>query len=184
MPVDHLKQCGDFGHKAKDGRPCGFRIADHETACYHHSEDKTRQKRIIEKMHVTHRTMRVEALNQIQTNEFRTIDDCLRVRSQIVEVLKKEKSPDYRRIEMILKATTGASTDHSTKAMRDQNEILLMLDGHGKGVAALQRLRESAVRVLPGRKTLSVVKAQQECAQQMAPTGEVIDLPTTNQDGA
>lgn len=161
MPVAHLKKCGEFGHLGKNGEPCGFRIGDDETACYHHTTDKTRQRRIIESAHVARRTMRQDSLRKIETGDFQTIEDCLRVRAQVVQILKEEQSPDYRKLEMILKATSGASTDHATKAAKEQNEILLMLDGHGAGVAALQRLRDSSVRVLPGRKTLAVVKAEQ-----------------------
>lgn len=172
MPVDHLKTCGQFGYVGKNGKPCGYRIGDGETACFHHTEDKTKQKRVMEALHVGVRTMRQESLAKIETNDFRTIEDCLKVRAQVVDVLKRERSPDYRKLDMILKATSGASTDHATKAAKEQNEILLMLDGHGAGVAALNRLRESSVRVLPGRKTLSVRNAQEAVAAE----GPVIDI--------
>jgi hypothetical protein len=42
---------------------------------------------------------------------------------------------------------------HGVKAAEEQNKILLLLDGHGAGLAAMQRLKESPLRVLPGRRT-------------------------------
>jgi hypothetical protein len=146
-----LKLCGDNGHKAKDGRPCGFKIADSAVSCHHHAADKTRQREIVDAMRLAQQRLRIP--EEIETNEFATVADCLRVRAQVVKILKTEKRPDFRRLDMILKATNGASNDHSTKAQERQNEILLQLDGHGAGLAALQRLKESPIRVLPGRRT-------------------------------
>ena len=79
------------------------------------------------------------------------MEDCLRTRAAVVAILCKDKVVDFRRLDMILKAATGASADHATKAMEKQNEILLALSGHGAGVAMLQRLKEAPLRVLPGK---------------------------------
>ncbi len=146
--TDSLKTCGEFGHLTKAGKPCGYKIPAGHTACLHHGTDKTAQRAMLEKA-VKHR--REAAIPDIVSNGFATVEDCLKVRAQVVKELTDKKVPDLRRLDMILKATTGASQDHAVRAMERQNELLLRLDGKGLGVAALQKLRESPLRVLPGR---------------------------------
>jgi hypothetical protein len=145
-----LKLCGENGHKSRDGQPCRFRIPHGATSCHHHDPDPSRAKAINFNAVQAQRQLRIP--DSIDTNEFATVDDCLRVRAQVVTILKTEKRPDFKRLDMILKATSGASADHATKAQERQNEILLQLDGHGAGLAALQRLKESPLRVLPGKR--------------------------------
>ena len=146
-----MKLCGENGHKSRDGRPCGFKIPDSAQACHHHDPDPTRAREISFSAVQAQRQARLPS--GLDTNDFETVGDCLRVRAQVVELLKKERKPDYRRLDMILKATSGASADHATKALEEQNKLLLALDGHGPGLAALQRLKESPVRVLPGKRS-------------------------------
>lgn len=136
------------GHRTKAGQPCGYFVAPGETSCPHHSEDKSRQAEILAK---AQRQRKEAAIPNVDTNEFRSIDDCLRVRAEVVKILCREKVVDHRRLDAILKACSGASQDHSTKILERQNEILLSLSGHGAGVAMLQRLREAPLRVLPGK---------------------------------
>ncbi len=148
-----MKLCGAFGHKSKDGQPCKFRIPHGATSCHHHDPDPSRARAIIFDAVQAQRQLRIP--DSIDTNEFATVDDCLKVRAQVVTILKTEKRPDFKRLDMILKATSGASADHATKALEEQNKLLLALDGHGPGLAALQRLKESPVRVLPGKRSAS-----------------------------
>ncbi len=149
--MNNVRLCGQYGHKTKTGASCGYRLADEATACPHHSADKTKQQALIKKAMSARREAALP--DTVSTNDFATIDDSLRVRAQVVEILRMAKQPDYRRLDMILKATTGASSDHATKAMKEQNDILLMLEGHGAGVAALQRMKASSLRVLPRKRT-------------------------------
>ena len=148
-----MKLCGENGHKSRDGQPCKFRIPHGATSCHHHDPDPSRARAINFNAVQAQRQARLPS--GLDTNDFETVGDCLRVRAQVVELLKKERKPDYRRLDMILKATSGASADHATKALEDQNKLLLALDGHGPGLAALQRLKESPVRVLPGKRSAS-----------------------------
>ena len=148
-----MKLCGEHGHKAKDGQPCQFRIPHGATSCHHHDPDPSRAKAI--NFHAVQAQRQAKLPTDLDTNGFETVGDCLKVRAKVVDILKTEKKPDYRRLDMILKATSGASSDHATKALEEQNKLLLALDGHGPGLAALQRLRESPVRVLPGKRSAS-----------------------------
>lgn len=142
--------CGDFGHKKKSGEPCGFSVPEGKTCCHHHDPDPTRANEIRQRAAQAVSESRLPA--ELVTNDFRTVEDCLRVKAQLVEMLKKEKKPDYRRLELILKITSSATADHAAKAVEEQNRLLLALDGHGPGLAVLQRLKESPVRVLPGKR--------------------------------
>lgn len=148
-----MNRCGDHGHQSKDGQPCQFSLAEGVTACHHHDADPTRAKAILARAVSAMQEMQLPG--DLDTNNFETVGDCLKVRAAVVEILKKEKKPDYRRLDMILKATSGASSDHATKALEEQNKLLLALDGHGPGLAALQRLKESPIRVLPGKRSAS-----------------------------
>jgi hypothetical protein len=148
-----MNRCGDHGHVAKDGQPCQFSIPAGATCCHHHDTDQTRADAIRVLATIASQEMRLP--DSLNTNNFDTVGDCLAVRAAVVEILKKERKPDYRRLDMILKATSGASADHATKALEEQNKLLLALDGHGPGLAALQRLKESPIRVLPGKRSAS-----------------------------
>jgi hypothetical protein len=146
-----LKLCGEFGHKSRDGQLCKFRIPDGSTSCHHHDTDQTRAREI--NFNAVQAQRQAKLPTDLETNNFETVGDCLKVRAQVVDRLKTEKKPDYRRLDMILKATSGASSDHATKALEEQNKLLLALDGHGSGLVALQRLKDSPVRVLPGKRS-------------------------------
>ncbi len=145
-----MKLCG---HRAKNGAACQFRIPDGATSCHHHDTDPTRAREI--NFNAVQAQRQAKLPTDLDTNNFETVGDCLKVRAKVVEILKTDKKPDYRRLELILKATSGASSDHATKAMEEQNKLLLALDGHGPGLAALQRLKESPIRVLPGKRSAS-----------------------------
>ncbi len=136
------------GHRTKEGKECHYFVTADQTSCPHHDPNKSRQTEILQK---AQRQRKEAAIPDIVSNDFATVEDCLKVRAQVVKELTDKKVPDLRRLDMILKATNGASQDHAVRAMERQNELLLRLDGKGLGVAALQKLRESPLRVLPGR---------------------------------
>ena len=146
-----MNRCGNHGHRSRNGQPCQFNLPEGGTACHHHDVDQTRAKAILARATAAMQEMQLPS--ELDTNNFETVGDCLKVRAKVVDILKTEKKPDYRRLDMILKATSGASSDHATKALEEQNKLLLALDGHGPGLAALQRLKESPVRVLPGKRS-------------------------------
>jgi hypothetical protein len=156
------------GHRTKTGKECRYFVAADQTSCPHHSIDKSRQMEILAK---AQRQRKEAAIPNVETGNFKTTDDCLRVRAKVVEILCKDKVVDFRRLDMILKAATGASGDHATRATEEQNRLLLMLDGHGAGIAVMQRLRDSPVRVLPGKhKVLDLSKVLE--AKQASPDKE------------
>lgn len=148
--------CGEVsGSLTKSGELCKFILPEGEDFCQHHSADKSRQQEILAK---GQKAIKEAKIPNVETRDFKSVDDCLRVRAKVVEILCKDKVVDFRRLDMILKAATGASGDHATKAQEEQNRLLLMLDGHGAGLAVLQRLHDAPVRVLPGRKRVLDLK--------------------------
>lgn len=163
------------GHLKKDGQPCRYFVAPEATSCPHHAEDKTRQSEILAK---AQRQRKEAAIPNVDTNGFKTVDDCLRVRGEVVNIVCRDKVVDFRRLDMILKACTGASADHATKAVERQNEILLSLSGHGAGVAMLQRLREAPLRVLPGKRKVL------DLAEVLEVKGSSPDQPADASSGA
>lgn len=149
--------CGDYGFLTKAGQPCRFILPDGENACQHHSADQTRRQRVLERAEKARREAKI---HHIETNGFASLEDCLRVKARIVEIAGKDEALDFRRLELMLKCATSASGDHATKAQEKQNELLLALDGHGAGIAILNRLKEAPVRVLPGRRKVLDLKVE------------------------
>jgi hypothetical protein len=177
--ISGLKACGEFGHLTKAGKPCGYKIRAGATACLHHSQDKAAQRSMLDK---AVKQRREATIPDIETNGFATIEDCLKVRTQIVRELTEKKVPDLRRLDLVLKAANGASADHAVKAAERTNELLLQLNGHGAGIAMLQRLREAPLRVLPGkRKALDVEKVLDlaEALKPKEPAADTQPVPST-----
>lgn len=156
--------CGEIsGCRTKSGELCKFILPEGEDFCQHHNPDQSRRRKTIEKATNAQQNAKI---HNIETNGFKSLDDCLAVRAEVVRICSKDKAVDFRRLDMILKATTGASADHATKATEKQNELLLALGGHGAGIAMLQRLREAPLRVLPGRRKALDVETVIEAVQE------------------
>jgi hypothetical protein len=85
-----MNRCGNHGHVARNGEPCQFSIPAGATACHHHDPDPTRAKAILARATAAMQEMRLP--EDLRTNNFETVGDCLHVRAQVVDILKKEKS--------------------------------------------------------------------------------------------
>ena len=134
----------------------------------HHAADKTRQTEILAK---AQRQRQEASIPDIEV-DLSTIDGCLKLRADLAKFLITTKRPDFRRVEALLKLTNGASGDHSVRAIEEQNKILISLSGHGAGLAMLERLRSSKMRVLPGRRAthLEVIPASDKPDPSPTPT--------------
>ncbi len=162
-------QCGTYGHTKKDGSPCRYIVYPPAKACLHHAADKTKQREVLER---ARRASKEASLPAIDCNNFETIQDCLTVRAAVVKELTTKPRPNYRALDMILKACTGASADHGVKAAEKTNELLLALSGHGAGLQMLERLRTAKLRVLPGKRgpALEVIPASDKPEPSNTPT--------------
>ena len=143
--------CGDYGHKTKGGEPCGFWLGTGQTSCPHHDpSDKSRQAEIHRKADAAKITRTIP--DQIEITDLSTSKDIQFGFQQVIKAASTQKSIDLKRLEVVIKALNGANSVQQTEEIREQNRILMMLDGHGASIAALQRLREAPVKALPGRK--------------------------------
>jgi len=142
--------CGHYGHMTKAGTPCGYRLAEGDTACPHHSEDKTKQQALVRKakaaqlMQTLPDELHIEALSTSKDLQFGF--------QQVIKSASCKKGVDLKRLDVVIRALNGANAVQQTEEIREQNRILMMLDGHGGALAALQRLKEAPVTLLPTRK--------------------------------
>lgn len=90
--------------------------------------------------------------DEIEITELSTSKDIQFGFQQVIKAASTKKKVDLKRLDVVIRALNGANAVQQTEEIREQNRILLMLDGHGASVAALQRLREAPTKALPGRK--------------------------------
>lgn len=147
-------QCGYYGHRTKQGKPCGFKIRPGETCCQHHDVSPARKDAIHarSKAAVLMRTIP----DQIEITDLATSQDIQFGFQQVIKAASTQKSIDLRRLDVVIKALNGANAVQQTEEIREQNRILLLLDGHGASIAALQRLKDAPVTALPKRKVVSL----------------------------
>lgn len=90
--------------------------------------------------------------DEIEITELSTSKDIQFGFQQVIKAASTKKKVDLKRLDVVIRALNGANAVQQTEEIREQNRILLMLDGHGASVAALQRLKEAPTKALPGRK--------------------------------
>jgi len=133
----------------KEGTPCRYFIAEGETLCPHHDPDKTRQERLIARA-----TLGKEARampEKLEITDLSTSKDLQYGFQQVIKAASSQRQVDLKRLDVVIRALNGANAVQQTEEIREQNRILMMLDGHGASVAALQRLRDAPTKALPGR---------------------------------
>ena len=94
--------------------------------------------------------------DSIEITELSTSKDIQFGYQQVIKAASTQKSIDLKRLDVVIRALNGANAVQQTEEIREQNRILMMLDGHGASMAALQRLREAPVKALPGKKRAPV----------------------------
>ena len=147
-------QCGYHGHVTKQGKPCGFKIKPGTTCCQHHDRDTSRSEAILTRSKAG-RLLRTMP-DQIEITDLATSQDIQFGFQQVIKAASTQKSIDLRRLDVVIKALNGANAVQQTEEIREQNRILMLLDGHGASIAALQRLKDAPVKALPKRKVVSV----------------------------
>lgn len=142
--------CGFYGHLTKAGKWCRFRILAGLESCQHHDTNGTRRERIQKKADAA--ILLRELPDKIRITDLSTSADIQLGFQQVIKAASSQKSVDVRRLDVVIKALNGANAVQQTEEIREQNRILLMLDGHGASLAALQRLKDAPVRPLPKRR--------------------------------
>lgn len=138
------------GASTKAGTSCGYKLADDEQYCPHHDPDKTRQERLVKKAMLG--SMAKDIPDEIEITALSTSKDLQFGFQQVIKAASTKKKVDLKRLDVVIRALNGANAVQQTEEIREQNRILLMLDGHGASVAALQRLKDAPTKALPGRK--------------------------------
>lgn len=156
-----MRLCGE---PTKSGASCGYKLADDEQYCPHHDPDKSRQERIVRKAAVGREAKDIP--DEIEITELATSKDIQFGFQQVIKAASTKKKVDLKRLDVVIRALNGANAVQQTEEIREQNRILMMLDGHGASLAAIQRLKDAPTRQLPGRKL-----------KQIGPKGETPVVP-------
>jgi hypothetical protein len=70
------------------------------------------------------------------------------------------KKPDFRRMDVVLKALSGATAVLQTEAVKELNETVLRAEGHGPALFILEGLKAGRTRRLPVSKAAAVSEAE------------------------
>ena len=147
----------------KQGKPCGYHLSDKEQFCPHHDPDQTRKAKLMDKAHagIITRTMP----DDIEIEHLSTSKDIQYGFQQVIKAASTKKGVDLKRLDVVIRALNGANAVQQTEEIREQNRILLMLDGHGASLAAIQRLKDAPTRQLPGRKLKQIAPKQESVVE-------------------
>jgi hypothetical protein len=87
----------------------------------------------------------------------RTTGELQATYAAVIQEVCTAKKPDFKRMEVILKALSGATAVLQTEAVKELNETVLRAEGHGPALVILEGLKAGRTRRLPGvveRKTV------------------------------
>lgn len=152
------------GAATKGGKSCGYKVADEEKWCPHHDPDPTRRERILKRAQLGQEAR--EMPDEIKIVDLSTSKDLQYGFQQVIKAASSKAKVDLKRLDVVIRALNGANAVQQTEEIREQNRILMLLDGHGASVAALQRLKEAPTKALPGRK-LRQIAPQKETPEEM-----------------
>src|SRR5262245_7066624 len=154
-----MKLCGSMGFKGKSGNPCGYRISDQAEFCPHHDPAGSKAKDFQAKGVLASQYKRLP--EQIQAGDLRTTDDLRAVYAQVIATATTDRVVDLKRLDVVLKALSGAGALLQVDAIRELSNELARSDGHGNGVLLLERVRKTQLRPLPPPKRIQVADTAQ-----------------------
>lgn len=134
----------------KAGTPCRYILGENEELCPHHDPDQSRKERLLKRAAVGQEAREIP--DEIEITELSTSKDIQFGFQQVIKAASTKKKVDLKRLDVVIRALNGANAVQQTEEIREQNRILMMLDGHGASLAAIQRLKDAPTRQLPGRK--------------------------------
>jgi hypothetical protein len=91
------------------------------------------------------------------TASVRTTADLQATYESVIQEVCTAKKPDMKRMDVILKALSGANAVLQTEAVKELNDTVLKAEGHGPALVILEGLKAGRTRRLPGipeRKTV------------------------------
>jgi hypothetical protein len=149
MVPAHADRCGKYGHVTKDGRPCGYVVGKGATACPHHSGDPDRVKAFQRRGGETSQEKRLPRAIGIVAS-VQTARGLQETYESVIQEVCTAKKPDLKRMDVILKALSGANAVLQTEAVKELNETVLKAEGHGPALVILEGLKAGRTRRLPG----------------------------------
>jgi hypothetical protein len=151
-----MRVCGEQGYLTKAGTPCGYRLAGEAKVCPHHSGDPEHVRAFQSRGGKTNGERRLPKEIAI-TAAVETVGDLQATYAAVIQEVCTAKKPDFKRMEVILKALSGATAVLQTEAVKELNETVLRAEGHGPALVILEGLKAGRTRRLPGileRKTV------------------------------
>lgn len=146
--------CGSKGFKAKSGDPCGYRIGDQAESCPHHAPGGSKAKDFQAKGVLASQYKRLP--EQIQAGDLKTTDDLRSVYAQIIATATTDRNVDLKRLDVVLKALSGAGNLLQVDAINQLSDQLARSEGHGSALIILERLRTTTLRPVPPPKRMAV----------------------------
>ena len=149
-----MKLCGDNGHKAKSGAPCGYRISSEATSCPHHAPGGSKAKDFQAKGVLASQYKRLP--EQIRAGDLKTTDDLRNVYAQIIATATNDRGVDLKRFDVVLKALGGAGNLLQVDAINQLSDQLARSEGHTNALIILERMRTTTLRPVPPPKRMAV----------------------------
>ena len=142
-----MKLCGSLGFKSKTGEPCGYRISDHAESCPHHQLGGSQAREFQLRGAMASKFNRLPS--RIAAGALDSTEAIRQLYRDVITTAVEQKRIDRSRLEIVLKALSGASALLQVDATRELTDILLQLDGQGKALLVLNSLKQARRHPLP-----------------------------------
>jgi hypothetical protein len=139
--------CGQYGFLTKAGKPCGQQLHHGARVCIYHDPDTSLAKAMQSRGGSNNAA---RTLPQRIVASVRTTEDLQATYEMVIEETSTVAKPDFKRLDMILKALSGATAVLQTAAVKELNETVLRAEGHGPALVILEGLKAGRTRRLPG----------------------------------
>jgi hypothetical protein len=145
-----MKLCGEFGYVTKEGKPCGYRMPDTATSCPHHDPAGTARAQAFQRR--GGETVQQKRLPKeiAVTASVKTVEELQGTYEAVIQEVCTAKKPDLKRMDVILRALSGATAVLQTQAVKELNETVLRAEGHGPALVILEGLKAGRTKRLPG----------------------------------
>ena len=139
--------CGQYGYLAKSGKPCGQYLHGNDRVCIYHDPDKSRAHAMQSKggTIANHKQLpdRIRA-------SVKTVEELQLAYGMVIEEVTTAKQADLKRLDIVLKALSGANAVLQTASLKELNETMLRAEGHGPALVILEGLKAGKMKRLPG----------------------------------
>jgi hypothetical protein len=92
--------------------------------------------------------------------KIRTVEDLQHSYAEVIRQTCAKDTPDLKRLELILKALSGANAVLQTATIKELNDTVLRAEGHGPALVILEGLKAGRMRRLPVSKAKDIQDAE------------------------